>query len=379
VNERQRQRDELQYAVAALIDRLADGSRDDQARDALLQRVLAWQRTHVVAYGRIANGAGAQDESLLSAPAVPTDVFRFARVAAHEPALDTRVFRTSGTSGQPRGAHHLRDLSLYERAARAAATWALFPDTSPPGPASASIQLCVLAPRDRPTGNSSLSFMLSKFDAWYGHTQSVFAWHGDGPQGQLDVEALVSSLARAQQSGEPLALLGTSFAFVHADDALGSRRFCLPEGSRVMQTGGFKGRTREVQPQAMRSMLAARYGVDEAAVIAEYGMTELSSQMYETTLRDRLAAALPTARRLWVPGWVRATPVDPDTLQEVPVGEVGILRIDDLANLDTACAIQTSDRARRVGDGIELLGRLAGATPRGCSLAVDAALGGSVA
>jgi hypothetical protein len=67
--------------------------------------------------------------------------------------------------------------------------------------------------------------------------------------------------------------------------------------------------------------------------------------------------------------------VDPERLSPVPEGEVGILRIDDLANLDTACAIQTSDLAQRVGDGIELLGRAPGAVPRGCSIAVDAALG----
>jgi hypothetical protein len=51
------------------------------------------------------------------------------------------------------------------------------------------------------------------------------------------------------------------------------------------------------------------------------------------------------------------------------------VRIDDLANLDTACAIQTADRACRVLDGISVLGRASTATPRGCSIAIDAALG----
>jgi hypothetical protein len=100
-------------------------------------------------------------------------------------------------------------------------------------------------------------------------------------------------------------------------------------------------------------------------------MTELSSQMYETTL---LAKAEP--RRLWVPGWVRATPVDPETLAPTEGDAVGILRIDDIANVDSVAAIQTSDLARRVENGIEVLGRAAGAVPRGCGLAMDAALGG---
>ena len=147
-----------------------------------------------------------------------------------------------------------------------------------------------------------------------------------------------------------MTILGTSFAFVHLDETLGAARFALPEGSRIMQTGGFKGRSRELAPVAMRGMLSARYGVADVAIVAEYGMTELSSQMYETTLR-----APDEPRRLWVPGWVRATPVDPETLLPVADGEVGILRIDDVANVDTVCAIQTADLARRIEFVIKLL------------------------
>jgi len=136
-----------------------------------------------------------------------------------------------------------------------------------------------------------------------------------------------------------------------------------------MQTGGFKGRAREVAPDALRAAIAARYGVPQARIVAEYGMTELSSQLYEQTL---IGAA---HRRLWVPGWVRCSVRDPETLAALPDGRPGILRIDDAANLDSACAIQTSDLAiAREGD-VELLGRAPGAVPRGCSLAVEEALG----
>jgi acyl-CoA synthetase (AMP-forming)/AMP-acid ligase II len=369
VNGRDEERRRLREGVTALIERLADGGRDDAARDALLLEVLAWQRRQVAPYARIVDGAA--DAALLSAPAVPTDVFRFTRVAAHDPTQDAVVFRTSGTTAADRGTHALRDLFLYDRAARAAARHALFCDRE-------QMRLLILAPRAEQARDSSLSYMLSRFDAWFGQGRGVFAWRGDARSGSLDVQALVAALSRAQDEGEPLAVLGTSFAFVHADEALGEQRFRLPAGSRVMQTGGFKGRSREVEPSVMRALIAARFGVPESHVVAEYGMTELSSQMYETTLRQALRgeATHPAApRRLWIPGWVRATPVDPERLSPLPEGEVGILRIDDLANLDTACAIQTSDLAQRVGDGIELLGRAPGAVPRGCSIAVDAALG----
>src|SRR5690606_74005 len=97
--------------------------------------------------------------------------------------------------------------------------------------------------------------------------------------------------------------------------------------------------------------------------------TELSSQMYEDTI---LGGDAP--RRYWVPGWVRARAVDPDTLAPLPDGALGVLRIDDLANLDSVAAIQTADLGVVEGDRLTLIGRAPGATPRGCSLAIEEAL-----
>jgi hypothetical protein len=343
----------LAAEIAALIDRLADGSRDDAARDALLARLLRFQRAHVAPYARIVKQSGLGDGDVLRWPAVPTDVFRFVRVAVHDASRDVKVFRTSGTTQSHRGEHALCDLSLYDQSARAWAKRMLFPDVE-------RIKLVVLAPSAAELADSSLSYMIDRFAPWFGQGPSAAVWRG----GALDLALLEETLRAAERAGEAVALLGTSFAFVHADDGLGATRFELPAGSRVMQTGGFKGKSREVAPDEMRSLLSARYGVPEERIIAEYGMTELCSQLYEQM----------SPRRLVAPGWVRVTLVDPQTLQPVPDGEEGLVRIDDLANLDTACAIQTSDRAVRVADGIVVLGRAAGAVPRGCSIAVDAAL-----
>lgn len=347
-------RSSLAARIAELIDRLADGSRDDAARDRLLDEVARYQRDRVEPYRRLWAVRG-------DFPAVPTDVFRHVRVAVHPPEEDVRVFLTSGTTSGARGRHALSDLSLYDRAAHAAARHALFPDRE-------RMPLVVLAPHPDEAPESSLSYMLGRFEAWFGET-TRWVWRG----GALDVDALAGALDEAEAA--PVALLGTSFAFVHAEDALGSRRWTLAPGSRVMQTGGFKGRSREVAPDTLRASIGARYGVSDALVVAEYGMTELSSQMYERSLRAALHGE-PSTRALWVPGWVRATVVDPITLAPIEPGEIGVLRIDDLANLDSVCAIQTSDLAVLRHDGIELLGRAPGATPRGCSLAVEEALGG---
>jgi hypothetical protein len=360
----------LAARIGAFIDGLAGGGRDDAMRDALLLELLRYQVPQIAPWKRLVEARGVdvtQVQAVHDVPAVPTDVYRYVRLAVHDASEDVRVFRTSGTTREDRGSHALRDLGAYDRAARTAAEYTLFPEGS-------RMRLVVLAPTEHEAPGSSLAYMLARFDGWFGDGRSTYAW-GDGG---LDLRALEASLEAAVRDGTAVALLGTSFAFVHAEDALeaAGRRFALPPASRIMHTGGFKGRSREVSPDALRTALAARYGVPEDHVVVEYGMTELCSQMYEETLREAVHGRAAAPGRLWVPGWVRATPVHPDTLTPVTEGEVGILRVDDLANVDTPCAVQTADLARRVDGRIEVLGRAAGATARGCSLAVDEALGG---
>ncbi|MCC6873143.1 MAG: acyl-protein synthetase [Sandaracinaceae bacterium] len=341
-------REALRARILALIARLSDGSRDDLERDALLADLAAYQREHVEPYARLM--------ARRPKAALPADVFRYARVASFDPQLDVRVFRTSGTTSGARGEHAFRDLSIYDAAALAAARHALFPDAP-------QMRLVMLAPHPDEVPDSSLSYMLGRFESWFA-SRCDWVWRG----GALDAGRLAIVLAESQSSGEPVALLGTSFALVHAEERL-QETFRLPIGSRIMQTGGFKGRSRELEPEALRAALGARYGVPGERIVAEYGMTELSSQMYET-----LDAS---SRRLyWVPGWVRARAVDPETLEPRPDGELGVLRIDDAANLDSVSAIQTSDLARIHGGRIELVGRAPGAQLRGCSLAVEEALDG---
>lgn len=344
--------------IEAIITDFEKGREIDlAARDALIEDLAAWQATRIAEYGRLSRHG-------TWPPALPTDVFRFRRIAAHDESADLRVFRSSGTTSTDRSVHAYRDLSLYDAAAHAAARHALFPDVD-------RMRLVVLAPHESQAPDSSLAYMLTRFSEWFG-SQSAWVWR----EGRLDLRQLTAQLREVESSGEPVALLGTSFAFVHAEDGLKNDRFVLPPTSRVMQTGGYKGRSREVDAETLRRAIAERYGIGEPFIINEFGATELSSQLYETTLREQIQGS-PGPRRLWVPLWVRATPVDPDTLQPVRDDAVGILRIDDCANLDSVCCIQTADLARRSSDGIVVIGRALGATPRGCSLAADLALGAS--
>ena len=138
----------------------------------------------------------------------------------------------------------------------------------------------------------------------------------------------------------------------------------LPAGSRIMETGGFKGRRREMARAPFYAMMAEAFGVPLHHIVNEYGMTELSSQFYDTSLRD----GAPTAVKS-VPAWTRVLCVDPATGREVAEGARGLIRVVDLANLGSVMALQTEDVGVRHADGrFEVLGRVAAAPPRGCSL-----------
>lgn len=335
---------------------------DEQGFDRLALAIAGFQARHVEPVSRLVHARGVDLERASSAsiiPAVPTDVFRLARVAAHDAAHDTRVFRTSGTTSDARGEHPLRTTATYRAAAIAWGARYLFPESEDAQPARA----IALAPPAAALPDSSLSFMI---DAFAEHLGVPIAHHVDALRSAIDLEGLARSCAEARAEGRPALLFGTSFAFVWALDEGVGLDLHLPRGSCAMLTGGFKGKTREVDEADLRRGLAARFDLDEARVVGEYGMTELSSQLYDARL---VGARNPEAYR--APPWVRVVAVDPVTLSPVAPGDEGIARIVDLANVDSAVAVQTADRVRVTEDGVLLYGRSPGATPRGCSLAVE--------
>jgi hypothetical protein len=137
-----------------------------------------------------------------------------------------------------------------------------------------------------------------------------------------------------------------------------------------MQTGGYKGRSREVSAAALRAAVAGVFGLDARAVVSEYGMTELTSQCYTRAL-------LGGDPDLFVaPHWVRVRLLDPETLEEVAAGAPGLIAVFDLANLGSAVHLLTEDLGVAEGEGFRLLGRAAGAELRGCSLVVEELRGG---
>src|SRR4030095_5402844 len=122
--------------------------------------IAAYQADRVPGYARLlaASRVRPRESSTLRAlPAVPTDAFRFARIAAHPPSDDAVVFRTSGTTAGARGEHPLSTTKTYESAALAWGRWALFFDEP------AAMTAIVLGPRAGASSESSLGFMLDLF------------------------------------------------------------------------------------------------------------------------------------------------------------------------------------------------------------------------
>ncbi len=176
----------------------------------------------------------------------------------------------------------------------------------------------------------------------------------------LDPEGAIEVLDRLAASNRPALIMGTAFLFVHLLDYMAARqrRLRLPPGSRALETGGYKGRSRSLSRAELHGQIKDRLGLEGTGVLREYGMAELSSQAY----------AVGGAGAFRIPPWARAQVVSPETGCEVAVGETGLIRVTDLANVFSVLSVQTEDLAVRVGNGFELIGSAAEAEPRGCAL-----------
>lgn len=352
----------LDRDILAFIARGLHQPRDDKAFNALALRLFAYQFERNTVYGRFCTGRKRIPGSVLhwsEVPAVPAMAFKELPLACFPIERAVAVYMSSGTTGTKRSHHYLDTLELYEASMMTNFKACVLPDRP-------SMPMLVLMPPANVLPNSSLGHMLERVKESLGDDGSSFFIDAAG----LRADALTAALREAERTGTAVAMLGTAFSFVHYLDYCRERglRFGLPSGSRIMDTGGFKGRSREVSKTELLALYASVLGVPEDYLINEYGMSEMGSQFYDNCL------ALPSyggPRQKLMPPWVRSEVVDPETLAPSPDGSEGILRHFDLANRGSVMAIQTEDLAIASGDGFEVLGRLAGAEARGCSIMID--------
>ncbi|HEV2147494.1 MAG TPA: hypothetical protein VGR37_08825 [Longimicrobiaceae bacterium] len=359
--------DELRDRLLARIRAGVGAPMSDADFDALARAVFAHQFACNTPYRLFCERRGASPETVrhwTEVPAVPTDAFKAAPLVCGGPEAARVVFRTSGTTAgrERRGEHWFPELALYDAALREGFAAHLLPDDRP------MRMLSLVLPMEE-APDSSLSHMVGEVMRDLGAAGSGYFVGEAG----IDPAGFGAALREAEGAGEPMCILGTSFAFVHWLDAAAERgeHFALPAGSRVMDTGGFKGRSREVARGELYAALSERLGIGTEWCVNEYGMTEMSSQFYDAV------AGVPGPRLHRAPPWVRSRAVDPETLEPVPDGEVGVLRHWDLANLGSVITIQTADLGFVAPEGIRVLGRASGAEARGCSIAMDQFLAAS--
>ncbi len=283
-------------------------------------------------------------------PAVPTRAFKDFPIACFPVAEAVAEFHTSGTTSENAGKHFFKTLDLYHAAIRPTFHAALLLPGEP------RLPMLALTPSPDEAPHSSLAHMLGVVLREFGTTDSDFFV----TDGHLETDRLVRALCEAQWAHQPVCLLGTAFAFVHLLDhcAATGLRLELPEGSRVMETGGFKGRSREVPPAELYALIQHHLGV--SWIVNEYGMTELSTQFYSR----------PHTRKT-TPPWARVQILNPRDGKPTAPGQTGMIRVLDLANLWSSICIQTEDLGVAHADGFEVLGRATDAEARGCSLTAE--------
>jgi hypothetical protein len=270
-------------------------------------------------------------------PFLPVSFFKTHEVRTGEFVPEV-VFESSGTTGMVTSRHLVREVGLYRQSFLSGFGHFYGPVRD----------WCVigLLPAYLERSNSSLVYMVNELIVSCGHPDSGFYLY--------DYEALYELLQRLEEAGQKTMLIGVTFALLDF-----AERYTLSlEHTVVMETGGMKGRRREITREELHGFLRERLGV--SVVHAEYGMTELLSQGY--SMGDGVFRC---------PGWMKVLVRSEDDPLDVRVRGEGLINVIDLANV-WSCAFLSTEDIGVVGPdgGFMVAGRVDHSDIRGCSLLV---------
>lgn len=273
-------------------------------------------------------------------PFLPVEFFRNQKIVTGDLPVEM-IFETSGTTGVAPGKHFVNDLSLYEESFLK--TFSLF--YGDPG----EYLIFALLPSYTDREGSSLVYMADKLIERSLHTLSGF-YKGN-------IEDLLKAIRKANTGDQKILLFGVSFALLD----LAEKQSPDLSGVIVMETGGMKGRRKELTRLELHTILKEKFNV--TSIHSEYGMTELMSQAYSKG--DGI---------FYCPPWMKVVirdPQDPLTLY-TGTGRTGGINIIDLANINSCSFIATGDLGRLHEDGgFEVLGRFDSSDIRGCNLLAE--------
>ena len=345
--------------IKNVLDFIAVDSVDDAAFNDLALKLFAYQFRNNDPFMKFARRRGKTPrtvKSWMDIPAVPINAFKTLDLSCSPITEAKAIFMTSGTTlGGVRGKSYHPTLDVYD-----ASMHRNFRDRFMGK--YERIKMGILFPPPAIMPNSSLAHYLDLAVRDFGLCESGHLVDTNG----IQFGALFDALTEAEQTNEPYALLGASFSLVHLLDEMERThlKVNLPPGSRILDTGGFKGKSRELEPDDFYDKLEDAFGVPRSLCVNMYGMTELSSQFY-----DDGNLTCPSVK--CGPHWMRSRVVNPITGETLPDGQIGILAHTDLAHFNICTTILTEDAGLAVENGFQLIGRADGVEAQGCSMAVD--------
>lgn len=306
-------------------------------------KVFFYQAEHCSVYRDYLKGIGSDPDSIHEPeeiPFLPVEFFRTHRVISDEPEPEL-IFESSGTSQSNTARHYVAHAFVY----RESFSEAFQANYGPPE------RLCILAllPSYLERSGSSLVYMMDHLIGQSGHPDSGF---------YLDnLEDLFAILLKRNEDNYPTLLMGVSFALLDLAEKYPMK---LSDHVVVMETGGMKGRRKELVRKEVHDQLSKAFGT--RLIHSEYGMTELLSQAYS-----------PGQGIFKAPPWMRVLVRDPnDPFTPLQTGQTGGLNIIDLANLYSCSFIATGDLGKLYEDGtFEVQGRFDHSDIRGCNLMVS--------
>ncbi|MCX6172414.1 MAG: acyl transferase [Flavobacterium sp.] len=249
------------------------------------------------------------------------------------------TFTSSGTTGMITSQHMVTDISLYEQSYRLAFS-EFYGNIE-------NFVVLALLPSYLERSGSSLIYMVKDLIELSNNEHSGFYLH--------NYEELIAKLIELDNAGQNIILIGVTYALL---DLIEKQKFQL-KNTIIMETGGMKGRRKEIIREELHDILCQGFGVK--SIHSEYGMTELLSQAY--SLGNGIFEC-PS----WMQILVRNTE---DALTYVNYGKTGGINVIDLANINSCSFIATQDLGKKYpNNSFEILGRFDNSDIRGCNLMV---------
>lgn len=302
--------------------------------------VFSYQHEHVSVYRKfceLLNVDVATVSKIEQIPFLPIAFFK-SHVILSEEKKTQILFESSGTTGSITSKHHVSELSLYEKS--------FLKGFERVYGSPRNLNILALLPSYLEREGSSLVYMVDRLIKETKSEYSGFYLN--------ETETLIEKLHLLEKSDKKTLLIGVSYALL---DLIETQKFQL-KNTIIMETGGMKGRRREMVKEELHASLRDGFGVSH--IHSEYGMTELLSQAYSTKHGD-----------FTCPPWMKVLTRDTEDALTLSTNKTGGINVIDLANLYSCSFIATQDLGKLNPDGsFKILGRFDSSDIRGCNLMV---------